>query len=149
MDPTISTIEDAVARIGATDTIGVPLGPGQPGAFLHGLGARDDYSGLTISGALLVDFYEMLLQAGCPPSERFLRSDRAHPASTRAPMWSSFLPTSGVSARSSSACAPGDGDRRDAARRRRIPEPVACTPAPPWTNFTAPVPIPIGSWWSR
>ncbi len=64
MDPAISTIEEAVGRIRATDAIAVPLGPGQPGAFLHGLGTRDDYVGLTISGALLVDFYEIFSKPG-------------------------------------------------------------------------------------
>jgi acyl-CoA hydrolase len=59
MAPEISTIEAAVARVQAVDAIGIPLGPGQPGAFLHGLAARDDYTDLTISGALLVDFYEV------------------------------------------------------------------------------------------
>jgi acyl-CoA hydrolase len=64
MKPTIHTVEDAVAQITTSDTIAVPLGPGQPGAFLHGLAARDDYSGLTISGALLVDFYEVFSHPG-------------------------------------------------------------------------------------
>jgi acyl-CoA hydrolase len=53
------SIEEAVGLIRPTDTVGVPLGPGQPGSFLHGLAARDDYESLTISGALLVDFYEI------------------------------------------------------------------------------------------
>ena len=53
------SVEEAVSRIRSTDSLGVPLGPGQPGEFLHGLAARDDYESLTISGALLVDFYEI------------------------------------------------------------------------------------------
>jgi acyl-CoA hydrolase len=76
------SIEDAVARIRATDSIGVPLGPGQPGAFLHGLAARDDYESLTISGALLVDFYEIFskpsvrhLSGFYGPIERLLVAD--------------------------------------------------------------------------
>lgn len=68
MPPEISSIEDAVAHVHAVDAIGVPLGPGQPGAFLHGLAARDDYTDLTISGALLVDFYEVFSK----PSVRHL-----------------------------------------------------------------------------
>jgi acyl-CoA hydrolase len=65
---TPTTIEDAVARIKTTDTIGIPLGPGQPGSFIHGLATRDDYESLTISGALLVDFYEIFSK----PSVRHL-----------------------------------------------------------------------------
>jgi acyl-CoA hydrolase len=61
---TTTTLEDAVAHITASDSIAVPLGPGQPGSFLHGLAARDDYDGLTVSGALLVDFYEVLSKPG-------------------------------------------------------------------------------------
>jgi len=62
--PNTTTIDDAVARIQPVDSIGVPLGPGQPGALLHGLAGRDDYTDLTISGALLVDFYEVFSKAG-------------------------------------------------------------------------------------
>lgn len=64
MTPNTTTIDDAVARIGTSDDIGIPLGPGQPGAFLHGLAARNDYEALTISGALLVDFYEIFSRSG-------------------------------------------------------------------------------------
>jgi len=53
------SIEDAVSQIRTVDTIGIPLGPGQPGGFVHGLAKRDDYEALTISGALLVDFYDI------------------------------------------------------------------------------------------
>jgi acyl-CoA hydrolase len=53
------SIDDAVSQIRTVDTVGIPLGPGQPGEFIHGLAKRDDYESLTISGALLVDFYEV------------------------------------------------------------------------------------------
>jgi acyl-CoA hydrolase len=59
-----SSIEHAVGLIQTTDAIGVPLGPGQPSGFLHGLAVRDDYEALTISGALLVDFYEIFAKPG-------------------------------------------------------------------------------------
>jgi acyl-CoA hydrolase len=62
--PNITTIEDAVTHIHPADAIAVPLGPGQPGAFLHGLAARDDFTDLVISGALLVDFYEIFTRPG-------------------------------------------------------------------------------------
>jgi acyl-CoA hydrolase len=45
---------DAAARVGAVDTLGIPLGPGQPGAFLETLGERDDWEELRIYGALLL-----------------------------------------------------------------------------------------------
>ncbi len=61
------------------DTLGIPLGPGQPTAFLHALGARDDWVDLTVFGALLVDLYEVFLRPGVRylsgffgPAERFL-----------------------------------------------------------------------------
>ena len=34
---------DAAALVAARDTLGVPLAPGQPAAFLHALGERDDF----------------------------------------------------------------------------------------------------------
>jgi acyl-CoA hydrolase len=47
------TPEDAAARLATTDTLGIPLGPGQPGAFLEALGRRTDWVDLRIYGALL------------------------------------------------------------------------------------------------
>ena len=46
--------EQAAARLHPTDTLGLPLGPGQPPAFLRALGERDDWVDLRVSGALLV-----------------------------------------------------------------------------------------------
>src|SRR5262245_35252005 len=70
---------DAAALVGARDTLGIPLGPGQPGAFLHALGDRDDFTDLTVFGALLVDLYEVFTKPGVRylsgfygPAERFL-----------------------------------------------------------------------------
>jgi len=45
--------EDAAARVGRRDTIGLALGPGQPPAFLRALGERDDWEELRVAGALL------------------------------------------------------------------------------------------------
>jgi acyl-CoA hydrolase len=82
--PTIVPMETAVEQIGLTDTVGVPLGPGIPGGFLHALGARDAYDDLVISGALLVDLYEVFLRPGVHyvsgffgPAERFLKDSGA------------------------------------------------------------------------
>jgi acyl-CoA hydrolase len=58
-----TSIAEAVDQLRATDTIAVPLGPGQPSAFIHGLADRD-FDSLTISGALLVDFYEIMSKPG-------------------------------------------------------------------------------------
>lgn len=70
---------EAAALLRPTDTLGVPLGPGQPGAFLHALGARDDWVSLTVFGALLVDLYQVFLHPKVRylsgfygPAERFL-----------------------------------------------------------------------------
>ncbi|MGB7505327.1 MAG: 4-hydroxybutyrate CoA-transferase, partial [Mycobacterium sp.] len=40
------TAEEAAARLRTADTLGIPLGPGQPPAFLRALGERDDWTGL-------------------------------------------------------------------------------------------------------
>ena len=69
----------AADLVGTRDTLGIPLGPGQPSAFLHALGAREEFTELTVFGALLVDLYEVFLRPGVRylsgffgPAERFL-----------------------------------------------------------------------------
>jgi acyl-CoA hydrolase len=75
---------EAAARVREVDTLAVPLGPGQPGAFLHALSARDDWRNLVVFGALLVDFYPLFTRSGVRllsgfygPVERALR-DAGH-----------------------------------------------------------------------
>jgi acyl-CoA hydrolase len=75
----LRSLEEAAALVRPVDTIGVPLGPGQPSAFLHALGDRDDYEDVTIFGALLVDLYAFFTKPGVHylsgfygPAERFL-----------------------------------------------------------------------------
>ena len=63
----LSAIE-AAALVRSTDTLGIPLGPGQPGDFLHALGTRDDWTDLLVGGALITDFYELFGR----PNVRFL-----------------------------------------------------------------------------
>lgn len=70
---------EAAARLHTRDSLGIPLGPGQPPAFLHALGERDDWVELTVFGALLVDLYEVFMKPGVRylsgffgPAERFL-----------------------------------------------------------------------------
>lgn len=62
------TPQEAAALVQARDVLGIPLGPGHPGGFLHALGDRTDWDDLLITGALLTDFYEVFGQ----PNVRFL-----------------------------------------------------------------------------
>jgi acyl-CoA hydrolase len=43
----------AAARFNRADTLGIPLGPGQPAALLQAMGERDDWEDLRVGGALL------------------------------------------------------------------------------------------------
>lgn len=72
---------EAAALVRDRDTLAVPLGPGQPGSFLHALGARDDFIDLKVFAALLVDFYPLFTKRGVQllsgffgPVERALRA---------------------------------------------------------------------------
>ena len=47
------TATEAAERIGVRDSIGLPLGTGQPPAFLRALGERTDWEDLRVAGALL------------------------------------------------------------------------------------------------
>lgn len=74
------TPEQAAALLHPTDVLGIPLGPGHPGGFLHALGARTDWEDLTVTGALLTDFYELFGRPGVRflsgfygPLERLMR----------------------------------------------------------------------------
>jgi acyl-CoA hydrolase len=79
MTPRTVTAAEAATLIRPRDELLVPLGPGQPVAFLHALNDRDDYVDLEIGGALLVDLFEVLTKPGVRyrsgffgPAERFL-----------------------------------------------------------------------------
>lgn len=58
------TAEDAAAQLKTTDTLGIPLGPGQPPALLRALGERDDWSDLRVYGALLAVGTELFSREG-------------------------------------------------------------------------------------
>ena len=58
------TPEQAAGLLHPTDVLGIPLGPGHPGGFLHALGARSDWDDLLITGALLIQ--SATRQAGRP-----------------------------------------------------------------------------------
>lgn len=74
------TAEQAAARLDTTDTLGMPLGPGQPPAFMRALGAREDWTDLRVYGALLAVLTELFSRSGVHylsgfygPLERALR----------------------------------------------------------------------------
>lgn len=78
--PTELSAEQAAARLGAVDTLGITLGPGQPPAILRALGARQDWSNLRVFGALLAVGTELFSRPGVHyvsgffgPIERALR----------------------------------------------------------------------------
>ena len=86
----------------ASDTLGIPLGTGQPPAFMAALGERDDWTDLRIYGALLLAWSEAFkhpnvhyLSGFFGPVERSLRD--------RAPTSASPPPTSAASSRCSSS----------------------------------------------
>lgn len=72
--------QQAAARLAAADTLGIPLGPGQPPAFLRALGDRTDWTDLRVYGALLGVGTELFTRPGVHyrsgfygPFERMLR----------------------------------------------------------------------------
>ena len=75
----LRTADEAASLVRPRDMISVPLGPGQPGAFLDAL-ARSDYEDLAIFGGLLLAPYAVLAKPGVRllsgffgPVERALR----------------------------------------------------------------------------
>jgi acyl-CoA hydrolase len=74
----------AAARLRPVDTLGLPLGPGQPPAFLEALGRRRDWEDLQIGGALLTVLSDVFTHPGVRvrsgffgPLERLVRSQGA------------------------------------------------------------------------
>jgi acyl-CoA hydrolase len=72
--------EEAAARLHPVDTLGIPLGPGQPPAFLRTLGEREGWTDLRVYGALLAVGTELFSREGVHylcgfygPLERALR----------------------------------------------------------------------------
>ena len=62
--PTELTADEAAARLDPADTLGIPLGPGQPPAFLRALGERTDWTDLRVYGALLAVGTELFSRSG-------------------------------------------------------------------------------------
>lgn len=82
--PTELTADEAAARLDPADTLGIPLGPGQPPAFLRALGERTDWTDLRVYGALLAVITELFSRPGVRylsgffgPLERALRDSGA------------------------------------------------------------------------
>jgi acyl-CoA hydrolase len=78
------TAEEAATRLDTADTLGMPLGPGQPPAFLRALGQRDDWTDLRVYGALLAVGTDLFSRPGVHylsgffgPLERALRDSGA------------------------------------------------------------------------
>jgi acyl-CoA hydrolase len=78
------TAQQAAARLDPEDTLGMPLGPGQPPAFLRALGEREDWTDLRVYGALLAVGTELFSRPGVHylsgfygPLERALRDSGA------------------------------------------------------------------------
>ncbi len=81
----IVSVQEAVARVGRRDSMGLPLGPGQPPGYLRALGERDDWEDLRIAGALLTVGTELFTRPGVHylsgffgPLERMLRDAGAN-----------------------------------------------------------------------
>jgi acyl-CoA hydrolase len=79
------TPAEAAARLHPRDTLGLPLGPGQPPAFLQALGERTDWEDLRISSALLTVLTPLFehpavhyLSGFFGPLERYLRDADAN-----------------------------------------------------------------------
>ncbi len=79
------TADQAAALVRPVDTLGMPLGPGQPPDFLDALGRRTDWEELRIGGALLTVLTELFshpnvhyLSGFYGPLERLLRDSGAN-----------------------------------------------------------------------
>jgi acyl-CoA hydrolase len=80
-----TSVEEAARVVRPTDSLGIPLGPGQPHAFLEALGGRDDWVDLRIYGALLTVLSDVFnhpnvryLSGFFGPLDRMLRDAGAH-----------------------------------------------------------------------
>ncbi len=62
--PRVESPAGAAQLVRPVDSLGIPLGPGQPAALLHALGERDDFEDLRVFGALLVDFFPLFARRG-------------------------------------------------------------------------------------
>ncbi len=77
--------DEAAALLHRSDSLGIPLGPGQPPAFLEALGRRTDWEHLRIGGALLTVLTDLFthpnvhyLSGFFGPLDRLLRDSGAN-----------------------------------------------------------------------
>jgi len=77
--------EEAAAHLTRADTLGVPLGPGQPPGLMRALGQREDWTDLRVVGALMSVGTELFARPGVHylsgfygPFERALRDQGAN-----------------------------------------------------------------------
>ena len=84
MPETVSP-DEAAALMAPGDSLGLPVGPGQPPAFMAALGRREDWAGLHVYGALLMVGTELFDHPGVHylsgfygPFERALRDSGAN-----------------------------------------------------------------------
>ena len=80
-----ATADEAAALVRPVDTLGMPLGPGQPPALLEALGRRTDWVELRVGGALLTVLTDLFSHPGVHylsgffgPLERMLRDSGAN-----------------------------------------------------------------------
>ncbi len=74
------SLTEAAALFDPVDSLGLPLGPGQPIGLVHALGERTDWQRFDVLGAMLVDFYALFDHPGVfltstffGPAERIYR----------------------------------------------------------------------------
>ncbi|HKY15901.1 MAG TPA: acetyl-CoA hydrolase/transferase C-terminal domain-containing protein [Microthrixaceae bacterium] len=71
MAPSEREVEDVAALVRPVDTLGLPLGPGQPVELIHALGARTDWQDLRVLCAMFVDLYELPARDGVTTTSTF------------------------------------------------------------------------------
>ncbi len=77
----ILSAEEAALRVRSVDNLALPLGPGQPPAFMTALGERTSFESLEVFSALLLGLYPLFTRPGVRlrsgffgPAERALRA---------------------------------------------------------------------------
>ena len=118
--PEEMTAEQAAAGLDTADSLGIPLGPGQPPAFLRALGERDGLDRPAGVRRVAGGPHRTVLADRVFITCRVSSVHSSGRCGIPAPTSGSRLRTSGASGRCSNAGAAGDDDRRDAARRRRL-----------------------------
>ena len=93
------TPDDAAAEMRPTDVLCLPLGPGQPPAFVEALGRRTDWVDLRIIGSLLTVLSDVFNHPNVHYLSGFYGPARAARCATPAPTSASRRPTSAAASR--------------------------------------------------